>query len=226
MTYGSPWTRDQLLIAFALYCRLPFENFQNRNPEVIRFAEAIGRTPSSMSMRLGNIASLDPDFTSTGRTGLRGVSEELRTMWEEMHSDWGSFVTELERATREANLAAESDGGTERVLDDDHVVTERETQTEARVGQGFFRAAVLSAYNWRCCITGLAIPALLVASHIVPWSHNKSNRLNPRNGLCLSALHDRAFDIGMITVNKDMSVAISKHYTASNDDFFSMSIAS
>ena len=55
----------------------------------------------------------------------------------------------------------------------------------------------------------LAEPRLLIASHIIPWGVDKSNRLNPRNGLCLSALHDRAFDVGLITVTTDFRVRIS-----------------
>ena len=72
-----------------------------------------------------------------------------------------------------------------------------------RVGQRLFRDAVLTAYNARCCITGLAVYRLLVAGHIMPWREDPSQRLNPANGLCLSALHDRAFDIGLITIRPD-----------------------
>ena len=66
------WTREQLLIAFALYCRLPFGKLHYRNPEIVRIAEAIGRTPSALAMKLSNIASLDPEITSTGPQGSGG----------------------------------------------------------------------------------------------------------------------------------------------------------
>ena len=70
--------------------------------------------------------------------------------------------------------------------------------------------AVMSAYNGRCCITGLSLSGLLVASHIIPWSHDRDNRVNPRNGLLLSALHDKAFDTGLITIKDfDMTVRVS-----------------
>ena len=59
---------------------------------------------------------------------------------------------------------------------------------------------MLASYGARCCITGLSDSRLLVASHIVPWAVDTENRLNPRNGLSLSALHDRAFDQGLITI--------------------------
>ena len=84
--------------------------------------------------------------------------------------------------------------------------------------------AVLAAYNERCCITGLSIPTLLVASHIIPWRHDIANRTNPRNGLLLSALHDKAFDNGLITVDDDMTVRVSNRYTRCPDSYFTESI--
>ncbi len=175
-------------------------------------------------MKLGNIASLDPAITSTGRAGLRGTSANDRAMWDEMHSDWERFAVESGRAMREAGAIAETRDRTDHDQDNGYVGRDREVWTTARIGQSFFRAAVLSAYNERCCITGLSIPALLVASHIVPWSHDDSNRVNPRNGLLLSALHDKAFDNGLLTIDDDMTVRVSSEHTASDDEFFSMSV--
>lgn len=78
-----------------------------------------------------------------------------------------------------------------------------------RVNQGFFRRAVLSSYDGACCLTGLAAPELLVGSHIVPWAADAGNRTNPRNGLCLNVLHDKAFDRGLIAVDADFRVVVS-----------------
>jgi putative restriction endonuclease len=86
---------------------------------------------------------------------------------------------------------------------------EREAQVRVHVNQSFFRAAVLTAYNFRCCISGIAVPELLDASHIVPWTADAANRVNPRNGLCLNALLDRAFDRGLITVTPEYHVRVS-----------------
>lgn len=61
----------------------------------------------------------------------------------------------------------------------------------------------LAAYNSTCCITGINNPDLLLASHITPWSTDEKNRLNPTNGLCLNALHDRAFDKGLLSISSD-----------------------
>ena len=54
------WTRDELLVAFNLYCKTPFGRLHQRNPEIIRLASALGRTPSALAMKLVNFASLDP----------------------------------------------------------------------------------------------------------------------------------------------------------------------
>ena len=88
-----------------------------------------------------------------------------------------------------------------------------------------FSEIVELCYNEKCCITGLSVPKLLVASHIVPWRVDQSNRLNPRNGLSLSMLHDKAFDLGLITINEDMTVRVSRKEVIKND-FFSSAIQS
>ncbi len=225
MPAASGWTRQQLLVAFGLYCRLPFGRLHYRNPEIAQFADAIGRTPSALAMKLTNIASLDPAITSTGRTGLRGASANDRAMWEEMHSDWERFAVESQRAISEVTDEAEPDDEVVEEANLDRIGEDRAVQATTRIGQSFFRTTVLSAYNGRCCITGLSLPTLLRAGHIIPWHVDKSNRVNPRNGLLLSVLHERAFDAGLITVNDDMAVRVSRRYSEGNDKFYATSIS-
>ena len=69
---------------------------------------------------------------------------------------------------------------------------------------------ILASYNSQRCITGIDVPELLIASHIVPWSKDKTNRINPTNGLCLNALHDKAFDRGLLTITNDFKVLFSQ----------------
>lgn len=107
----------------------------------------------------------------------------------------------------------------------DYVGEERTATRRERLGQGLFRDAVLSAYDFRCCITGLAVAGLLNASHIVPWRHDPDNRLNPANGLCLSALHDRAFDKGFITIRDDLTVAVARRAAEGAGAFFEHAVA-
>ena len=91
---------------------------------------------------------------------------------------------------------------------------------QVRVNQARFRKAVLASYNATCCISGLRHEKLVIASHIVPWSEDTHNRLNPQNGLCLSALHDRAYDQGLMTVLPDFTVRVSPALRALGDDRF------
>ncbi|MDM8211195.1 HNH endonuclease, partial [Mediterraneibacter glycyrrhizinilyticus] len=87
----------------------------------------------------------------------------------------------------------------------------RDAKLKQRVGQYFFRMTVLNAYSNKCCVTGLEDSRLLIASHIKPWSESneKTERTNPKNGLCLNALHDKAFDRGLITLNYNYEIIIS-----------------
>ena len=84
--------------------------------------------------------------------------------------------------------------------------------TKRRKGQDYFRRMILSNYNYCCALTGIDIPQLLIASHIIPWEDKKHklDRLNPCNGICLSALYDKAFDKGLITFSPiDYTVCLS-----------------
>ena len=216
------WTRQQLLVAFSLYCQMPFGKMHSRNPDIIKYAEYIGRTPSALAMKLTNIASLDPAITSTGRKGLKGASEADRNMWKEMRGNWDAFVLDSEKVLTAIKGSSDQEND-QAVKPADYSGENKPIQTTARVGQSFFRNAVLSAYNGKCCITGLSDKRLLVASHIIPWREDESNRLNPRNGLLLSMLHDKAFDLGIITINDDMTIRVTKKDVV-HDNYFKSSI--
>ena len=77
--------------------------------------------------------------------------------------------------------------------------------TKRRKGQDYFRRMILANYGGRCALTGISVPQLLLASHIIPWADksHKKDRLNPCNGICLSALYDKAFDKGLFTISPD-----------------------
>jgi hypothetical protein len=222
------WTRDELLVAGFLYCRIPFGRFHSSNPEIVRVAQAMDRTPGALAMKLSNLASVDPTFRSSGRSGLPGASANDRALWQEMNADWPTFALKVEAAV--GHLGIEELGGQHAEQPEttgeaaDYTGAERVTTRRERVGQGLFRDSVLSAYDFRCCITGLALPGLLNASHIVPWREDPGNRLNPANGLCLSALHDRAFDKGLITILEDLTVAVATNVSRHAGPFFDSTI--
>lgn len=80
VTKSNNWNHNQLLVAFNLYCQMLFGKMHSRNPEIIRLATLIGRTPSALAMKLTNIARLDPAITSTGRKRLSGASAANKLM--------------------------------------------------------------------------------------------------------------------------------------------------
>jgi len=218
------WTKEQVKLGFNLYCQLPFGKLDQRTPEIIELAGLIGRSPGAVAMKLSNIASLDPAITSTGRVGLRGASALDREVWEEFHADWDGLATEClhihERLRTGKGLPTETvqaDDGLEGI--EDFTGKTKRVVTEQRIRQQFFRRAVLSSYHERCCMSSLSEPRLLIASHIVPWSKDRDNRLNPRNGLCLSALHDKAFDRGLISLDDDFRVILSTELEQRNETF-------
>ena len=88
--------------------------------------------------------------------------------------------------------------------------TEREAVIAARIGQGRFRAALMSAWSSRCAVTGTKIHDLLRASHIKPWrDSDNEERLDAENGLLLVATLDAAFDAGLISFENDGTVLFS-----------------
>lgn len=160
-------------------------------------------------METTNFARLDPSLKERGISGAIHGSKKEVEIWNEFNNDWESLSFESEQIL--AQLIGKT---TEEIMEIDtndlpQTGREREAVVRVRVNQGFFRASVLAAYNFKCCITGLTIPELLNASHIIPWSVDLANRVNPRNGLCLNAIHDRAFDRGLLTITPDYRVKLS-----------------
>ena len=214
------WTKEQIKLAFHLYCQLPYGRIYGRNPEIVALAK-VGRTSDAVAMKMLNIASIDPAITSTGRAGLGNASALDRAVWDEFHSDWERLAVECEllRQQLDKNSSEELEPETDALSPDDFNGETRQVLTTQRIKQHFFRRAVLSSYRGRCCMSGLSDTRLLIASHIVPWSRDKQNRLNPSNGLCLSAIHDRAFDKGLMTLTDDFKIIISEELRRSDDVF-------
>lgn len=213
-----PWTREHQLIALNLYRKLPFGHFDKGKPIVIQIAGLMGRTPSSLAMKLGNLASLDPVHKARNVKGLSKATKQDRSSWPEYIENLSVLGPESEQLLhdlftkddeleidfldrKQARLVSPRTFGGEG--------TESLTFVKVRRGQQFFRQSVLTAYGVSCCITDIKIPKLLVASHIRPWSEFPENRLDPRNGLCLSTLHDSAFDSGLMTLDEDLRVVLS-----------------
>jgi hypothetical protein len=214
---STKWTSEQLKLAFYLYCQLPFGKMNTGNPDIIRLANIIGRSPGAVAMKLVNFASLDPAITNTGRHGLGNVSVGDKQIWDEFHNDWEKLTAECAGLLEKYNFDEPADNKTDIKLKtpDNFTGETKAMMINARIGQTFFRKVVLASYQNKCCMSGIAIPNLLIASHIVPWSAANDKRLNPSNGLCLSAIHDKAFDKGLLTVTPEYTIIVSK---VINDD--------
>ncbi len=204
------WTKDELILAINLYCKIPFGKMHRGNPDIIDLAKLINRTPSAVSWKLVNFASLDPSLQQRGIRGAVNRSKRDEEIWNQFFDDLETLSYESEKLLAKYKGKKLEESASIFLDDLPKEGKEKERVTRVRVNQYFFRLTVLAAYNFRCCITGLSVPDLLVASHIVPWAQDKNNRLNPRNGLCLNALHDKAFDKGFITISNDHKIILSK----------------
>ncbi|MBQ8166681.1 MAG: HNH endonuclease [Lachnospiraceae bacterium] len=201
------WTREEEIIVFNLYCKIPFQKSSKNHPEVIRIAKLINRTPSAVNMKIGNFGSFDETLQAQGITGLVNASKLDKEIWDEFNGRWDILSYESEKLI----FSLEGKDIEEQFVYD-NVPQGKDiiVEVKQRINQNFFRQAVLASYNNACCITGLNTSALLVASHIKPWSVcNANEKTNPCNGICLNALHDKAFDRGYLTITPEYKVHIS-----------------
>lgn len=213
------WTREELLVALNLYHKLTFGQMHARQPAVAALAMKLERGANSLAMKLCNLASLDPALRMRGIRGLTGASALDRSVWNEFHANLAEAAPASEEAFRKLFDASESKEV--EVVPQRGVVVHQSaprgpTETKATVtvrrGQEYFRQAVLNNFGGRCGVTGLAVRELLIASHILPWGNHEAERLNVRNGLCLSRLHDAAFDVGLITFDGELRLRLSSQF--------------
>ncbi|MFO1180699.1 HNH endonuclease [Ottowia sp.] len=167
--------------------------------------------------------SLDPSITNSGRKGLSGSSKKDREIWDEFHNDWEKLTVECEKLRGflgiPSNLEITDSTESEEIDMTDYTGDTRVAIIQQRMKQNFFRRAVLASYRGRCCISGVSDARFLVASHIVPWSKDRANRLNPRNGLCLSSIHDKAFDNHLFSLTDDHEIILSNSIKQTSDKF-------
>lgn len=205
---STNWTREQTIVALSVYCKIPFNKASNSNPEIVKVAEIIGRSPSAVKMKVGNFGSFDPQLKKNGIVGLSNTSKLDEEIWDEYSNNWEKLAYDSEMI-----LANMSHRTIEKITNIDISIPEgedRERLVKQRINQSFFRSAVLSSYNNKCCISNLACPDLLDACHIVDWSEDIKNRLNPSNGLCLNVLFHKAYDKNYLGISPDYEVFISE----------------
>ena len=221
MATGRRWTHDELLVALNLYHKLTFGQLHARQPAIVALAEKFGRGSNSLAMKLCNFATLDPALKLRGIKGLEGASALDRTVWNEFHGNLNEAVPVSEEALRK--LFGVDENSELEVLPREGVrvrkrppigPTETTVTVKLRRGQDYFRDAVLNNFGGRCGVTQLAVRELLIASHILPWGTHVAERLNVRNGLSLSRLHDAAYDQGLITFDDSLRMVVSPRLKA------------
>lgn len=202
---GQPWTREQLILAFELYCRIPFQRTKATDPRVKELAALLHRTPASVARKLGNFGAFDPQLAARNISGLTHGSKLDEAIWDEFHADWNGLIVRAHNLRREREPQKLADAP----LIAPTGPSEKIVTAKQRLHQAFFRDAVISSYNTRCCVTGLPLVECLVAGHIIPWNVNESRRADPTNGVCMSATFDRLFDCGLLAIEDDLTLCVS-----------------
>ena len=160
-------------------------------------------------MKIGNIGRLDPDLKRQGISGLVHGAKMEEEVWNEFYGNPELLAFESEKIiARLTNQSIEK--CTSIRTDDLPQGRERSVIIKQRVNQSFFRSTVMSAYNFHCCISGVNIAELLEACHIVDWSQDERNRVNPKNGLCMNSFFHKAYDKHLLGITPDMRIVVSE----------------
>lgn len=215
------WTRDELILVFNLYLKIPFGKFHQNTKEIIDLANLMeDRNANAISMRLSNFASIDPYHLKRGVVGLRGGIKQVQPIWDEFHNNKEDLIFESEKILAKIQQTSIEKKyhsilkGTDKLTGKTKL---REVKT--RVNQNVFRQMILANYNNKCAVTGFNNLNFLIASHITPWSVDKKNRLNPQNGILLNSLHDKAFENGFMGIDKNYQIVICNDFLKSKDSF-------
>ncbi len=204
------WNKEQLIVALNLYWKIPYNKISGSSNSLIsEIAPIINRTPAALAYKLMNFTSLDSEKQKIGNKGKSAASSSDKEIWNEYFGKWEKLALDSLSI-----LSVIKNKPIDEIIEmeDDYKYLEGKDKirlVKTRVNQNEFRQRILASYNEKCCITGISITSLLTASHIIPWSKNKQERLNPKNGICLNSIHDKAFDKGLITITTDFKVKLS-----------------
>jgi putative restriction endonuclease len=205
------WTREEIILAFELYCTLPASKINTSTAQIIGLSHAMNHSVGSVKAMMENFKSFDPSYTRDGKVGLGHGSRLAEEVAKEFIDNWDDLVVESERIKRKYDFELLSEPPAAEAMIMEGVDVER--VVKVRCGQAFFRKSLLANYEGECCISGIAIEDLLKASHIKPWSksNDMNEKANPQNGLLLNALLDSAFDKGYFTIDpEDYKVVLSR----------------
>lgn len=203
------WTREELVLAFNLYCKLPYGQFNNRNADIKTLADLIKRTSGAVAYKLVNFVSLDPKQKLLGRKGATNIGKLDKIIFQEFTENFDEMFYKSEDLLLSKIEEDKPKPNIEKLIDENKKGEYKIRENKVRINQDYFRTIVMSNYTNGCGITGISVPEVLVASHIKPWASDEKNRLNPANGICLSATFDKAFDKGLITIDNNFKIIFS-----------------
>ena len=205
---GNLWTRDEMILAFNLYLKLSF--WKLYVSEIRELAKLVGRSVNSVALRLVNYASCDPYLQNRDIKGMVGGRKQCQPIGGEFADNRNALLFESERILAEKENETLETKYSNLLVDISHLKGETKLrEVKTRVNQNVFRQIVIANYSGKCALTGIDIPDLLFASHIIPWAANEKERLNPASGICLSALYDKAFDKGLMSFDSKYQVVLS-----------------
>lgn len=236
-----PWSMEETIVAFNVYCKIPFKESSQFHPLIIEYAALLGRSAASLNMKVGNFGRLDPTLQAEGIVGLRHGSKIEEEVWQEFMTNPDEMAIKCEEIVdklrheqeitidnnllnKQPNEKEHKDTDKQRLNADEEILNnlpsgeEYTTTRKERMGQEFFRSAVLSSYNNHCCVSGIGNTELLDACHVLDWATNKENRTNPQNGLCLNVFFHRAYDKFLFAITPDYEIVISDKMIDNTED--------
>lgn len=216
------WTREELILAFNLYCKIPFRKYNQRTEEVQELANLIERTPSAVAFKLVNFSSLDPYHQNRGVKGMGNTGKLDKEIYNEFSNNWDDLIYESEELLSQKSGKGNLKDLTIAEIEIDNLKVGKDVNriVKSRVNQSFFRKVVMQIYSNKCAVSNIDLPELLIASHIIPWSSNENERLNPSNGICLSPLYDKVFDRGLMTLTDNLEIRFSSKLITNSDKFY------
>lgn len=212
----SRWSKNELMLVMNLYTKLRYGQFNYKNKDVIELANLIEKTPGAVAFKLVHLSRQDPRHKERVK-GLANPGKNAIEMYNKFTNNWDEMLYESEvllakyrnKTIKDDFFEKEDVTKIEKDILNGKEGTDIERLVKTRVNQVLFRKVVLNNYSCSCAICGLNLDNLLVASHILKWSENKSNRLNPENGICLCSIHDKAYELGYLGIQSDYKIALS-----------------
>lgn len=223
------WNQDELTLALSLYAITPYSRISGSNPQIIKLAKTLGRSPGAVSYKLANFASLDKRTKEANKKGFSNGSKLDKLVWDKYTDNEGSLIlpsllTDSCQVMHSQKLSSEYLG-----IEDLSIKvpseSERIAKVRVRVNQSYFRQSVLANFNEVCVISGCRLTGLLEAAHILPWAEFEENRFELSNGLALNSLLHKLYDKNLLGISDSGEITVSKVVFKNNNiglfnDFF------